>query len=155
MSGRSTLLLISSEASSRASSSTSSGTWPDSQRVRVVRAVTGAVGLAGSVASKRSNPLATNERPAEDVAGDGRRGRPTGSVASRRSDPVGDHERRARRVELGEQVSVLVAEQLALVHQPGDRDLLVTAPPEERDVGWHEGPPLEPPPSPGGPEGSP
>ena len=51
--------MISSEASSRASSSTSIGTWPDSQRVRAARAVAGAAGSTGSVASRRSIPLAT------------------------------------------------------------------------------------------------
>ena len=98
------LLVISSEASSRASSSTSTGTWPDSQRVRAARAVAGAAGPTGSVASSRSIPSATHERP-------------------------------ARRLELGEQVGVLVPQRLGFVHQPGDRDLLIAAPLDERDIG--------------------
>ena len=78
------------------------GTWPDSQRVRASRAVAGAAGSTGSVASRRSIPLATM----------------TG-----------------RRAELGEQVGVLVAQDLCFAHQPGDHDLLVAATPVERDLG--------------------
>ena len=138
------LLLISSDARSRASSSTSIGTWPDSQRVRVARAVAGAAGPTGSVASKWSiSSATTNGR-----GGAGRmvrgRGLAHGGPRLEAVDPAADYERSASRFELGEQVGVLVAEHLAVVHQARDHELQVTAPADERDVGWHDGLPRSP-----------